>query len=198
MQNNQNKKVKKFIESYPAESKTVPIVIDNLLNDLKEMGYPKEEIDEIILSMDEALTNAIQETLKKETNIKYASKDRLITVVYIITEDEFETTIIDHGKGFNFELSLKNTPDKSSNNYFEEILHYSCDDNNESNNFKNLKIKVNGCDLPLKGIGAGLKIMSAFMDTINIELIDKEKVISNSISPLTDGTILTMKRKRRY
>jgi len=50
----------------------------------------------------------------------------------------------------------------------------------------------------LKGIGAGLKIMTAFMDSITIDLIDKEKFISNSISDFTDGTILNMKRKRRY
>ncbi|MEJ5362587.1 MAG: ATP-binding protein [Spirochaetota bacterium] len=191
---NNNNDVKKYIDSYNATSQTVPLVIEKLLTDLKEMHYPKEEIEEIILSMDEALTNAIQETIRKENNlnIAYDPDMREITVMYIVSKDEFEAVIIDHGKGFDFNESLRKTPDKASLDYFEQITRYS------SEKESGLHIRVNGRQISLKGIGAGLKIMCAFMDSINIDLIDKEKIVSDTVSPVTDGTILSMHRKRRY
>ncbi|MCX8122715.1 MAG: ATP-binding protein [Spirochaetes bacterium] len=189
-----NVNVKKYIDSYSATSGTVPQVIDRLLTDLKDMNYPKEEIEEIILSMDEALTNAIQETIRKEhnLNIPYDPDMREITVMYIVMPDEFEAVIIDHGKGLDLQESIKKTPDKHSLDYFEQITRYSFDKE------LGLHVRVNGQQISLKGIGAGLKIMCAFMDSITIDLIDKEKIVSDTVTPVTDGTILTMRRKRRY
>ncbi|MGQ9847403.1 MAG: ATP-binding protein [Bacteroidales bacterium] len=189
-----NGDVKKYIDSHKATSNTVPLVIDKLLSDLNELHFPKEEIEEIILSMDEALTNAIQETIRKEhnLNIDYDPDMREITVMYIVSKNEFEAVIIDHGEGFDLQQSMQKTPDKTSFDYFEQINRYSYEKSS------GLHVRVNGQQISLKGIGAGLKIMCAFMDSINIDLIDREKVVSDSVSPLTDGTILTMRRKRRY
>ena len=160
----------------------------------KWLNLSNEEIDEIVLSMDEALTNAIQETIRKEHiySIHYGPETRDITVMYIITMDEFEAVIIDQGKGLDLQESIKKTPDKTSSNYFDQIAKYS------SKAEKGLSVRVNGQQISLKGIGAGLKIMCAFMDSITIDLIDKEKMISDTVSKVTDGTILSMHRKRRY
>lgn len=191
---NDNKK-KKYIDSFSADTITVPTVINQLLTDLNELNYPHEEIDEIVLSMDEALTNAIQETIRKEHiySIHYGPETRDITVMYIITIDEFEAVIIDQGRGLDLQESIKKTPDKTSSNYFDQIAKYS---SNKAE--KGLSVRVNGQQISLKGIGAGLKIMCAFMDSITIDLIDKEKMISDTVSQVTDGTILSMHRKRRY
>jgi len=187
-------KIKKYIDSFSADTITVPTVINQLLTDLNELNYPHEEIEEIVLSMDEALTNAIQETIRKEHiySIHYGPETRDITVMYIITMDEFEAVIIDQGKGLDLQESIKKTPDKTSSNYFDQIAKYS------SKAEKGLSVRVNGQQISLKGIGAGLKIMCAFMDSITIDLIDKEKMISDTVSKVTDGTILSMHRKRRY
>ena len=187
-------KIKKYIDSFSADTITVPTVINQLLTDLNELNYPCEEIDEIVLSMDEALTNAIQETIRKEHiySIHYGPETRDITVMYIITIDEFEAVIIDQGKGLDLQESIKKTPDKTASNYFDQIAKYS------SKAEKGLSVRVNGQQISLKGIGAGLKIMCAFMDSITIDLIDKEKMISDTVSKVTDGTILSMHRKRRY
>lgn len=61
-----------------------------------------------------------------------------------------------------------------------------------------IKVRLNGEEIPLRGIGAGLKVILNFMDAITIDLIDKEKILSQSVSEHTDGTIFNMKRKRRY
>jgi hypothetical protein len=61
-----------------------------------------------------------------------------------------------------------------------------------------LSVKINGEEVPLRGIGAGLKIILSFMDSVSIEYIDKKKIISSDVSEYTDGTIFNIKRKRRY
>ncbi len=184
-----------FLDSFSAETSVVPEVIDQLIADLKKAIYPQEEIDEIVLSMDESITNAIQETLKKNENRSNdESNDRRdITIRYTITEDSFDATIIDHGKGLDIFNILNSVPDCKSDHYEDDIISYAT----ESERSK-IKVRVNGEEIPLRGIGAGLKIILNFMDYVTIDLIDKEKVLSDSVSEHTDGTIFNMKRTRRY
>ena len=185
-----------FLDSYCAETSVVPRVIDHLLEDLHKLKFPQEEIDEIILSMDESITNAIQETIKKNSNINTChdnSDRRDITVRYTISENSFDATIIDHGKGLDIFNILNSVPDIKSESYSDEIISYAT----ESEKSK-IKVRINGEEIPLRGIGAGLKIILNFMDTVTIDLIDKEKIISDSVTEHTDGTIFNMKRKRRY
>ncbi len=185
-----------FLDSYCAETSVVPKVIDHLLEDLHKLKYPQEEIDEIILSMDESITNAIQETINKNkhSDICQNHNDRRdITIRYTVCEDQFDATIIDHGKGLDIFNILKSVPDVESDNYSDEIISYAT----ESEKSK-IKVRINGEEIPLRGIGAGLKIILNFMDTVTIDLIDKEKIISDSVTENTDGTIFSMKRKRRY
>ena len=124
--NNYNPKIKKFLDSFKAETETVPVVIDLLLEDLKAIRYPQPDVDEIVLSMDEALTNAIQETIRKEENIYYHHdhERREITVSYIITPELFDTTIIDHGKGLDLLKSREKTPKSDSVDYFNQLFNY--------------------------------------------------------------------------
>ncbi len=182
-----------FLDSYCANTSIVPEVIDRLITDLNKMDFPQEEIDEIILSMDESITNAIQVTLDSGTVDPDCCLKRNITIRYTINSEEFDATIIDHGTGLDFIRILSNIPDKTSNDYYKQIVSYAT----ESEKSK-LTIKVNGEEIPLRGIGAGLKIILNFMDSVTIEYIDKEKIISSCVSDSTDGTIFNIKRKRRY
>lgn len=187
---------RKFLESYSASTEVVPEVVTKLMEDLEALNLPKEERDEIILSMDEAITNAIQETLRKnqDTASPSASKGhRDITIRYILNDEEFEATIIDHGKGLDIFNIIKDLPDCSSCFYENQIIGYAT----ESERNK-IKITLNGKQVPVKGIGAGLKIILNFMDNVTIDLIDREKIISDSVSSHTDGTIFNMRRNRRY
>jgi anti-sigma regulatory factor (Ser/Thr protein kinase) len=188
------KKEIQFLDSYNADTSTVPTVIEKLISDLREMGYPQAEVDEIIISLDEAITNAVQETIRhKEHSAERDKPLSEITVRYKITENEFDATIIDKGGGLDILKSLSIIPDASSDRYFNEVLDYSGSIGQEK-----LKISINGKEIPLHGIGAGLRILLSFMDSISIDLIDKEKIVSDCVSDTTDGTILTVRRKRRY
>jgi anti-sigma regulatory factor (Ser/Thr protein kinase) len=182
-----------FLDSFTAGTSIVPEVIDNLLRDLNYIGYPREEIDEIILSMDESITNAVQVTLNCKDDQCAPPQSRNITIRYTINENEFDATIIDHGTGLDFFKIFSTTPDKSSIDYYDQIVTYATDSEKSK-----LTVRINGEELPLRGIGAGLKIILSFMDTVTIEYIDKKKIISSNVSDSTDGTIFNMKRKRRY
>jgi len=183
------------IDSYPADSSIVRSVVSVLHDDLLEIGFSAEEVDEIVISMDEALTNAIQETIRTQENMPLANPDRIraITVRYMADEEHFEATVIDHGGGFDLIKSFHDSPSSYTDDYFGQLVR--CIDRSEAGR---LRVTVNGRELTLKGIGAGLKILLAFMDSISIDLIDRKDVISDSVTEFTDGTILTIRRKRRY
>ena len=99
-----------FLDSFSADTSIVPHIINRLIIDLNGMKYHQEEIDEIIISMDESVTNAIQETIHKNMDITDNPDRRDITVRYTISEHEFNATIIDHGKGLDLFNILKNVP----------------------------------------------------------------------------------------
>jgi anti-sigma regulatory factor (Ser/Thr protein kinase) len=186
-----------FLNSYAANTAVVPEVIAHLISDLKKTMYLQEEIDEIVLSMDEAITNAIQETMKTNMNIRgsaEADDDRRdITIRYTISNDIFDATIIDHGKGLDIFNILHAIPRAGTITYMNQIISYAT----ESEKSK-ITVRLNGQEIPLRGIGAGLKIILNFMDAVTIDLIDKETILSQSVTEHTDGTIFNMKRKRRY
>lgn len=185
-----------FLDSYTADTSVVPSVINTLVENLNQMGYPRVETDEIILSMDEAITNAVQETIRKKRSAaecRCLEERREITVRYNITEKDFNATIIDHGCGLDIESLIGIIPNSESRNYHDQIIRYATESEK-----KKITVRLNGKEIPLKGIGAGLKIILAFMDSVTIDLIDKQKILSDSVSEHTDGTILNLKRKRRY
>lgn len=186
-----------FLNSYSARTAVVPEVIERLISDLRKIEYTQDEIDEIVLSMDEAITNAVQETMRvnQVLNRKVVSDDdrRDITVRYTISGDIFDATIIDHGKGLDIFNILYMTPQPGSTSYMNQIISYATESEK-----RKIKVRLNGQEIPLRGVGAGLKVILNFMDSITIDLIDKEKILSQSVTEHTDGTIFNMKRKRRY
>lgn len=188
----ENKEIS-FLDSFAASTSIVPEIIDRLMSDLIKMNYPQEEIDEIILSMDESITNAVQVTLNRNDQSLPVVENRKITIRYTVSGNEFDATIIDHGTGLDFIKIISTTPDMHSGNYHDQIISYAT----ESEKSK-LTIRVNGVEVPLRGIGAGLKIILSFMDSVLIEYIDKKTVLSSNVTDTTDGTIINIKRKKRY
>ena len=104
-----------FLDSFTASTSIVPEVIDRLMKDLYRMNYPREEIDEIILSMDESITNAVQVTMNCGETACVIPEKRNITIRYMIKNNEFDATIIDHGTGLDFIKIISSVPDVNSN-----------------------------------------------------------------------------------
>jgi anti-sigma regulatory factor (Ser/Thr protein kinase) len=110
-----------FLDSFIAETSIVPRVIDRLISDLRQAGYAQGDIDEIVLSMDESITNAVQETINKNRSRSDMGDTRDITIRYTISREAFDATIIDHGKGLDLFNIMKHLPDNESRNYHEQI-----------------------------------------------------------------------------
>jgi anti-sigma regulatory factor (Ser/Thr protein kinase) len=183
-----------FLDSFRADTSIVPEVIDRLIADLRSSNYPQEEIDEIILAMDEAITNAVQETISTlGSRYSNTQHDREIAIRYTIGILSFNATVIDHGKGLDIDKMMMTTPNSESVSYHQQIYKYM-----EKSALDRLKVRVNGKEVILKGIGAGLKILLSFMDTVSIDLLDKQRIVAEEVTEFTDGTILNMIRARRY
>lgn len=186
-----------YLDSFRADPSVIPAVISHLIINLREAKYHDDEVDEIVLAMDEAVTNAVLNTIgrNRDTQAIHEHIDRRdITVRYSITRKFFNATIIDHGPGLDIYNMTKSLPDSRSDSYISQILSYvSKSENNR------IRVRINGRDVPvsLTGTGSGLKIILRFMDSVTIDLIDKKKILSSSVTEHTDGTILNMKRKRR-
>jgi len=186
-----------FSHSYHASTAIVPEVIGRLISDLKNYGYAQPEIDEIVLSLDEAITNAIQVTLeinRENPEARDFADLRDITIRYTVTDDTFDATVMDRGKGFNIFNILSSTPRIGSANYINQIISYASDSEQAK-----IKFRMNGEEVPLHGIGAGLKIILNFMDTVTIDFIGESREESpRPESEDANGTIFYMKRQKRY
>lgn len=190
-------KIITFHESFEADTRILSELIDRLFDDLSRAGYSEEDSQEIVVAMDEAVTNAVLETIKATGEILddfsatfTKGPVKIIAVKWEITPDSFTGTVIDHGAGLDLgEVQLR-TPQTGTDNYLDQVGEYQhkC----------NLSMRVNGQDIEIKRLGAGLKIMATFMDDIFIDLIDSCKTVSSTVSHHTTGTILNLHRNRRH
>ena len=177
----------RFLGSYAANTSVVSEVIGKLIKDLSKVGYSEEETFEIAISMDETISNAIKATIENE---KQTAETLYITIRYVVSETEFDATIIDHGSGFDFAQTLSDTPNSASDDYHDQIMNYGIRKDKSTSSMVNKGIS-------LKGIGAGLKIILNFMDSVSVDYIDKKDIIASNVTESTDGTIFNIKRERR-
>lgn len=186
-----------FHESFEADTRILAFLIDRLFEDLSRAGYAEEEGQEIVVAVDEAITNAVLETIKATgevlDNFSVTLKKgplKMIAVKWEITPEDFTATVIDHGAGLDLDEVQQRTPQTGTGDYLNQVDDYQhkC----------NLCMRVNGQNVELKRLGAGLKIMATFMDDIFIDLIDSCEIISSTVSHCTTGTILTLHRSRRH
>ena len=185
-----------FHESFEADTRILAFLIDRLFEDLARGHYQEEEAQEIVVAVDEAITNAVLETIKTTGEVLdnftvslRKTTPKMIAVNWEISGSDFTATVIDHGSGLDLNEVQQRTPQAGSGDYLNQVDDYQhkC----------NLRMRVNGENVELKRLGAGLKIMATFMDDIFIDLIDSCEVVSSTVSHCTTGTILTLHRRRR-
>jgi anti-sigma regulatory factor (Ser/Thr protein kinase) len=180
-----------YIRSFGPETKFVPIVVADLEGDLAKTEIPQADAMEIVLAVDEALTNAILETARTKGANHEQDKDssqleNSVTVSWAIDSDRFSFTVIDQGEGLDLDIMIGNAPVPGESDYFEKVQEYEQKDQ--------LVLRINGKPVEVKRFGAGLKIILSFMDKITIDYIDKEAIVTKQLSGATQGTIMTMIR----
>ncbi len=184
-----------YQESFAADTKILAYVIDKLFRDLEKANYNAEEAQEIVVSVDEAITNAILETIKVTGEVLdhfdvsfNATTVKTVAVKWEIRPDEFFATIIDHGKGLDLKSIQSSIPNVTDKNYFAEVEKYQAKGQ--------LQVRANGKEITLKRLGVGLKLMTSFMDAIIIDFVNTNEARSSHTAPIK-GTILTLYRKRK-
>ena len=185
-----------FQDSFEADTKVLSFIIDKLFKDLDRAGYEEDEAQEIVVAVDEAITNAVLETIKttgeveEDLSITFKmDKVKAIAVRWEISAEEFYATVIDHGSGLDLHAVEDRLPEASGHDYLNQVK--------EHQQKGNIRLLLNGEEIELKRLGAGLKIMASFMDTIVIDLIDSKKTLSDKVATSTLGTILNLYRARR-
>ncbi len=177
-----------YVNSFGPETRFVPMIIEDLMRDLSRSFFSKDESQEIVMAVDEAMTNAILETARRTRNVTQ-QVSYSVNVRWTIDAEKFSFTVIDQGKGLDLDIMLGKVPVPQNADYFEKVQQYEKKDQ--------LQIRVNGKPVEVKRFGAGLKIILSFMDLITIDYIDKKEIISKKISGATEGTIFSMTRYHR-
>ncbi len=177
-----------YQESISPNPDVLSKVIDRLSRDLENAGVNKYEANDILVCLDEGLTNAVLETMKHTRKIKRNSyNDRSIVVRWEIRPNAFFATIVDHGGGFNIRNISKALPEARQKDYMRQIEAYQ--------QSKEIKFKADGRNKNIKRFGAGLKIMTSLMDVIMVDLINTKKDLFKESSDDVSGTILNMYRR---
>jgi len=183
----------RFYDCLDADTNRLGFFIDRLFSDLAQAGYCDEEANEIVTAFDEAITNAIYETIKEINGMqdtKMEKAPKTIVVSWKITPDDFSVSIADHGSGLDLKEQEKRIPKTNSDDYLDQVQKYqrACD----------LSITINGHAVVLKRLGVGLKIITSMMDHVDITLIDQNAAHPASSNTSAAGTILALHRARRF
>jgi anti-anti-sigma factor len=187
-----------YYDCLESDTRILSSLLDRLFDHLAQAGYCEEEANEIVVAFDEAVTNALFETIKEtgemvdillRTKEKEENPPKIVVVTWRITPDTFTATVIDHGSGLDLKSEEENAPDTNSENFLQQVSDHQVK--------SNLHVTINGEAVEFKRLGMGLKIMTNLMDSVHITLIDPHEAVSKTVNSQTMGTILTLRRARR-
>ncbi|MBE7413265.1 MAG: ATP-binding protein [Leptospiraceae bacterium] len=136
---------------------------------LENNGFCKDDILQVELAADEALTNAVT------ANVACNCEETIICRWMI---DNFKLTlyIVDYGKGFRFNPEMKSNTcvdmPSSLKSYIDAIFHHQSE--------KAGHLPFAGVKQLHKNMGKGLHIVHTFMDTVKI-MYHSEGVVSDTL-----------------
>ena len=142
---------------------------------LNSHGFPREDIEQIELACDEALTNSIS------ANIKYSCQETIICK-WKIENLKFNFLILDYGRGVPAE---KITHIDKPNTLGELLERF------KSTNSDLRQLPFSGVCKSHKNMGQGLNIIKKIMDKVSV-FYHKNDDILESFSETAEGSILEM------
>lgn len=153
-----------FCGTLGADLKQVRPVLDRLAADLEQAQVGDETADEIQVAFDEALTNAVIETLRNnEAHTDHDPQHRSILVNWEIQAGGFFATIVDCGGGIDLGRTMMGLPRFGSDRFEDDLeRHQAAND---------VSFRHQGETRMVKRLGAGLRLMAAFMDSVVFRLI---------------------------
>ena len=167
-----------FIMFVPADMSSVKKFRQELNKSLQLHHFPEEDIFQIELACDEALTNSIS------ANVQHQCQETIICR-WRIEGFKFSLIILDYGRGFLPEKTLKKEYPKNLN----ELV----------TNFKKLQeecsriLPYDGVQKPHKNMGQGFKIITKLMDTVKILYHAEDNILEDpTITDRIEGSILEL------
>ncbi len=149
---------------------------------LQQSPFNEQDIYNIQLACDEALTNSITANIKnhcRETIICRWRVEGLKIIIYIV----------DYGSGINVKEDSQGNKNRELHSFLQHIVDYQ---------------KKNSICLPHSGVerihkntGCGLKIIRSLMDTVKILYHYQGKVSDTTFNSETDGSILELEYSKK-
>lgn len=171
----------------PPDMSVVKIFRKNLCDSLRKNGFQEEDILQVELACDEALTNSIT------ANVSSNSEETIICR-WIIKDMKITVYILDYGSGFlpnPSQLSTQEPTQKTSapeekniESFLEGIKNYQ--------ETKQKSLPYKGVKVGHKNIGKGLKIIYSLMDSVKILFHSNGVVVENPNEGNISGSIVEL------
>lgn len=165
-----------YVMFLPPDMLAVKRFRNELENSLLEHGFPIDDIQQIELACDEALTNSIT------ANIKYASRETIICR-WKVENLKFILTIMDYGRGVPREKILSTEKPTSLGEILEKFQKREMEPVNI--------LPFSGVCRKHKNMGQGLNIIQKIMDRVNI-FYHKNDQLYDTLIDSVEGSILEM------
>ncbi|MCE9499142.1 MAG: ATP-binding protein [Leptospira sp.] len=164
----------------PPDMASVKDFRKELRNSLLENGFREEDIAQVELAADEALTNSVS------ANVVNRSEE---TIICRWTIRDFKLTlyIVDYGKGIRYDMS-KEAINESKKNLPEFLKHVRDHQSNKSEEHSS-----SGVDYIHKNSGQGLNIIHALMDSVKIMYHGEGAISDNPKASDIMGSILQLR-----
>lgn len=165
----------------PPDMATVKIFRKSLCESLRKHGFQEEDIIQIELACDEALTNSISANVSNNC-------DETIICRWVIKDLKITVYILDYGSGLKID-SIDTSI--TSSNTSSDIQSYLQDIKNYQESKKNV-LPYKGIKVGHKNIGKGLKIIYSLMDSVKILFHSNGVVLDNPNAENINGSIVEL------
>lgn len=165
----------------PPDMSCIKVFRKALKESLKKNLFSDDDILQIELASDEALTNSIS------ANVVNHSEETIICR-WMISDLKITLYILDYGSGFRSNPKLESHEPSSMEGYLENIKRYQSD--------KPGLLPFKGVRVGHKNVGKGLKIIHSFMDSVKImfhvdgevfEEVDESRITGSIMELEYDG-----------
>lgn len=168
-----------YVMFLPPDMESVRQFRKQLRVSLAQNGFGEDDISQIVLAADEALTNSIT------ANVSNQSEETIICR-WRIVDSKFTLLILDYGRGLK--VSESTSDDYSSprdlENYLGNIKQHQTSSSGQ--------LPFGGVNKPHKNMGKGLKIIRSLMDTVKIHYHNNETITDNPLDNKINGSIVEL------
>jgi len=169
-----------YVMFLPPDMESVRQFRRQLRVSLSQNSFGEDDISQIVLAADEALTNSIT------ANVSNHSEETIICR-WRIENSKFTLLILDYGRGLKISETVSDNYEpapRNLDNYLGDIKQHQSDSPG--------KLPFGGVEKPHKNMGKGLKIIRSLMDTVKILYHNNETITDNPLDNKINGSIVEL------